>query len=78
MEYNGKYYKFVNTDNEVQWFTVKGHCEFPELPFDYVLTLGRMWMAEKQIGVKYDMSADHITHIRQILNVLYENKCHSH
>jgi hypothetical protein len=76
LEYNGKYYNFVNTDLKVQWFVAKGHAAYPNLSLQYILTLGRIWMAEKVLHVEYDMSPENAEQIKKIESTLYETKCH--
>lgn len=76
LEYNGKYYSFANTEQKVQWFVVKGHDEYPNLSISYILTLGRMWMAEKTLHVEYEKSPEHANQIHVIESKMYETTCH--
>jgi hypothetical protein len=76
LEYNGKYYNFVNTEHKVQWFVAKGHSVYPSLSVKYILTLGRMWIAEKSLQVEYNKSPENIAQIKKIESTLYETKCH--
>lgn len=77
LEYNGVYYEFTKTENEIQWFVVKGHIEFPDLSINYLLSLGRMYMARKTLGVEYNMEPEHDAYINHIVRKLYESQCHA-